>query len=259
MTVKKNVPYPTEVALCGAFIERVDKREWTPYAETGGWDILLVRKLDGFQIGIEAKLRMNVEVVNQALEEYGVNREGPDCRAVLVPGYASGGFERIATYIGFTIIIMSPGGLYGRRPEFRPALPKIDDKCWSKEAWHEWAPARRHDLPKYVPDVAAGSPSPIQLTEWKISALKLQAILERNGFVGRGDFRTCGLDHRRWFAPETRWLVFNEKVGGWIKGPRFPNFAGQHPKVFEQVKADLADIEAKAITAQLPLLAGARR
>ena len=59
--MKREKPYPTEVALCSAFIAAVP-REWTAYAETAGWDILLVRKADGFQIGVEAKLKIGVEV-----------------------------------------------------------------------------------------------------------------------------------------------------------------------------------------------------
>jgi hypothetical protein len=235
----KQKPYQTEVDLCAAFLALVPK-EWTAYAETAGWDILLVRKGDGFQIGIEAKLRLNTDVINQAIEEYGYigcDHAGPDCRAVLVPD--GGGFDRIAAYIGFTIIRMMPAGLYGNKQSFRPMLPKIDDRYYSRDDWHEWAPTKRHQLPEYVPDVAAGSPSPIQLTAWKIGALKLQATLESNGFLTRSDFRSFGLDHRRWLAREFQWLQPSDD--GYVKGPHFPDFGKQHPVVFEQVKADMAE------------------
>lgn len=65
-------PFPTEAALCAAFIAAIDKRAWTPYAETAGWDILLVRKVDGFQIGVQAKLVFNLDVVNQAIDRKSV-------------------------------------------------------------------------------------------------------------------------------------------------------------------------------------------
>lgn len=236
-------PFPSEVSLCATFISCVDKRIWTPYAETAGWDILLVRKADGFQIGIEAKLKLNIEVVNQTLEEYGyigVDREGPDARAVLVP-FGNAAFARVAAYIGFTIITQYADGPY-QKAYFHPYLPKPNDHYSSRDDWHEWAPVKRCQLPEYVPDVAAGAPSPIQLTAWKISALKLQATLEKNGYVTRSDFRYCGLDHRRWIARESGWLVLDAKSGGYIRGPRFPNFAAGHPKVYEQVKADLAKV-----------------
>jgi hypothetical protein len=57
-----------------------------------------VRNADGFQVGIQAKLKFNIDVINQALERYGtwnVAGEGPDCRAVLVPDDASQ-LDRIA-------------------------------------------------------------------------------------------------------------------------------------------------------------------
>ena len=57
--------------------------EWTSYAETAGWDILLVRKTDGFQIGIQAKLKITPFVMAQCLDEYpwSVDRPRPDAIA----------------------------------------------------------------------------------------------------------------------------------------------------------------------------------
>lgn len=84
MTAKtpKQKPFATEAELCARFIAAIGA-DWTAYAETEGWDILLVRKADGFQIGIEAKLKFNLDVVTQALETntYAVVSPGPDCRA----------------------------------------------------------------------------------------------------------------------------------------------------------------------------------
>lgn len=248
----KEKPFKTEADLCAAFIAVLPK-EWTAYAETAGWDILLLRRNDGFQVGIQAKLRLNTDVINQTIEEYGYigcDRPGPDCRAVLVPAGDAGGFDRIAAYIGFTIIRMSVPDIRWRQQLFRPSLPIPADRYSSRDDWHEWAPVKRHGIPEYIPDVRAGSPSPIQLTAWKISALKLEATLERNGFVTRADFRSFGLDHRRWLAPGYDWLQKDGVEGNYVRGPRFPNFAGQHPVVFEQVKADLANQERKIITAR---------
>jgi hypothetical protein len=93
----KQPPFATEVALCSAFIACVDKRVWCPYPETAGWDILLVRRSDGFQIGIQAKLRLGLDVINQAIESRGSwhsTAPGPDCRAVLVPSDLAGKFGR---------------------------------------------------------------------------------------------------------------------------------------------------------------------
>ena len=79
--------FAREADLCSTFLALVPD-SWLVYAETGGFDILLVRKEDGFQIGVQAKLRLNAKVVCQALETgraSAITNPNPDCRAVLVP------------------------------------------------------------------------------------------------------------------------------------------------------------------------------
>lgn len=233
---KRPPAFPTEAALCTRFIEAIDKRSWTPYAETCGWDILLVRKTDGFQIGVQAKLRCNVDVINQAIE-YGslhVDQPGPDCRAILVPDSEARGFSRIADYIGFTIIRQRAVPC-GYNYSYSPDLPSTDSR-WRNDHWHEWAPLQRHDLPEYVPDVTAGAPAPIQLTAWKISAIKIAVTLERRGYVTRADFKAHGIDHRRWLAAGSGWLM--NEGGRYVAGSRMPDFKGQHPKVYQQIAAE---------------------
>ena len=234
---KKQKPFPTEADLCARFLSKIEPG-WTPYAETAGWDILLVRGADGFQVGVEAKLKMNLEVINQALEDHGhwsVTAPGPDCRAVLVPD-TEHGFEKIAAYIGITIIRVSQDHGQSRwSTAYAPDLPKMKDTGWYDD-WHQWCPAKRHKLPEYIPDVAAGVPSPIQLTPWKISAIKIAVTLEQRGYVTRDDFKEHKIDHRRWLAPNS-WLRVEN--GRYIAG-RMPDFKSQHPDVYKQITADAA-------------------
>jgi len=235
----KEKPFPTEAALCAAFLDWIDPEIWTAYPECNGWDILLVRREDGFQIGVEAKLRMCVEVVNQALEEYGggytATRPGPDCRAVLVPSCAS--FGIICRYLGVQII--QPYAMpeqWGKRKgkyRFMPELPKRADSHTGDD-WQEWCPAERHKLPAYVPDVTAGAKAPVQLTDWKIKAIKLAILLEKRGAVARSDFKHLRMDHRRWL--DGAWL--QPAAGGFVAGPRFPDLRGQHPRVYGEIAAD---------------------
>lgn len=236
---KKVKPFPTEADLCAAFIDALPP-EWTAYAETAGWDILLVRRSDGFQIGIEAKLRLNTDVINQAIEDgchYSADHAGPDCRAVLVPNDDARGFDKIAAYIGFTIIRMSASNEWNKRDRFRPWLPRGTGNFASfDDDWFELCPGKRHELPEYVPDVAAGASAPLQLTAWKISAIKIAVILETRGWVARSDFKHVGIDYRRWIAAESRWLVKND--GRWIAGEHMPNFKAQHPRVYNEIVAD---------------------
>ena len=89
--MKSKFTFEKETDLCAEFMKRVPS-EWVVYPETGGFDIVLVRKEDGFQIGVEAKLKLNGKVISQAAEYAGSwysCQSGPDCRAVLVPDSAS--------------------------------------------------------------------------------------------------------------------------------------------------------------------------
>lgn len=231
----KKPPFASEAEMCGVFIAALDPT-WTAYAETAGWDILLVRASDGFQIGVQAKLRLNAAVITQALEDY-YDRAGPDCRAVLVPE-SEGKFHRIAAYIGLTVItVRKPLGQpsHWANRLFSPALPD-GTKQWGHDDWYELAPLKRHQLPEYVPDVAAGSSAPLQLTAWKISAIKIAIIIETRGYVTRADFKAIGIDHRRWLPQEQAWLATGEQ--GFTAGKRMPNFRQQHPIVYEQIAAD---------------------
>ena len=207
---KKERPFATEVELCAAFIADVGGR-WTCYAETGGWDVLLVRKLDGFQIGVHAKLKLNVAVVNQAIETgdaWRVDGEHPDCRAVLVPWDDAGRFGKICDHLGLTVIRAAPktvNGAWARNRCFEPGLPDDPKNPHQCRPWHETATAKRHALPEYIPDVRAGSSAPVQLTDWKIKAIKIAVTLQMRGHLTRRDFAHHRVDHRRWIA------------GGWLK------------------------------------------
>lgn len=229
----KTKPFATEVDLCAAFLAALNTELWTPYAETAGWDILLVRKIDGFQIGIQAKLSLNVDVVNQAIEESALwsSRAGPDCRAVLVPEGGTGKLSRICDYVGLVVIIMYAAGHHYRRASFNPRLPDSQTVPY-QDSWHEWAPTKRHKLPEYVPDVKAGSSAPLQLTDWKIKAIKLAVLLDVRGKVTRDDFKHLAIDHRRWIANE--WLRVDKD--GYVAGG-MPNFKRQHPRVYAEIAA----------------------
>lgn len=231
--------YELEVDLCTAFIDHLPEG-WTPYPETAGFDILLVRKEDGFQIGVEAKLRLNAEVILQALEpssHYHATTCNPDCRAVLVPASARTTLEGIATRLGITVIKMGCKKKFSRWEQpFRPELPSLQRDTYRDE-WFERCPLHRCTLPDYVPDVVAGDKSPVTLTHWKIKAIKLVITLEKIGHVTRGDFKYFGISMSRWTDPYSGWLNKDGK-GVWVKGEYLPDFRAQHPKNFAEIEAD---------------------
>ena len=226
--------FTSEAALCVAFIADVRRnKDWTAYPETAGWDILLVRA-DGCQIGIEAKLALNVEVVSQALPRWHYDEgEGPDYRAVLVPEYAGGRMNAICHYLGITIILQ-PVPSACRLARARPELPGVCE--WSEaRTWHPWCPSKRAAVPDYVPDVIAGASAPLKLTQWKINAIRLAILLEERP-VTRKEIIALGLSPQRWIDRVTGWLA--PTAEGYVPSATMPDFRAMHPTNWQQIKAD---------------------
>lgn len=272
--VKIKSVFENEAALCAAFISRVPDG-WTAYPETAGYDILLVRQVDGAQIGVEAKMTLNAKVLLQAAEglysgrgrEYG----SPDFRAALVPhGAAGADMASIARYLGITVIEVTSEAAreeeerafaerYGvdsytsKSPWFAPELPMPRRYEW-REVWADHCPAERCKVPAYVPDVTAGASGPSQLSEWKIKAIKICIILERRGFVTIADFKHVGIDRKRWL--DMRWLAHTGDRGRYITGDSVLNLRAAHPVNYGQIEADFdkwrpADAEFQPMAALL--------
>lgn len=263
MTARRVEPptFVRESDLCAAFIEAVEAGDgsfyrepptWRCFAETEGWDILLARDSDGAQIGVQAKLRLNNKVVAQALADghwWASEGPDPDYRAILVPrGQVAGDLIPICDALGITII------RFGRdRYQVGSFAPTFPDERFSREirSWHQWAPARRHALPDYVPDVVAGAPAPLKLTHWKIAAIRLAIVLEERPLT-RADFKAVGISPTRWTVPYSGWLVSLGRGKGYVAGPHLPDFKAQHPVNYEQIRADRAKWDwAKKLTSLL--------
>jgi hypothetical protein len=237
--------FATEAELCSTFIGHLPK-EWTAYAETAGWDILLVHS-NGIQVGIQAKLRLNAKVLAQAAEQaWDVDRDGPDYRAVLVPSAANTDLGALAAYCAITVIRCWPPRPWpSSKGSYSPMLP--GDAGDTGSDWFPMFPAKRCALPDYVPDVTAGAAAPRTLSRWKVSALRIQALLEETGYVTRQDFGALQIDIRRWIAGGgMAWLqpalgapVDEVGVPHFRRGSSMPDFGAQHPEVYPQVKADL--------------------
>lgn len=225
--------FATEADLCAAFIAWQQKRfpDLQCYAECDGWDILVVYP-DGRQLGIQAKLRLNADVILQAAPEWRwSNAEpGPDYRAILVP--STNANSQLAERLG--LLVFSHYDQYGDHG-FRPDLTPTFLTGHSPE-WLDWNPARRVTVPATATDSVAGSPCPITLTAWKVKALAVLAALEVTGSVTRERLRKAGVDPRRWFTEG--WLVPGEEKGQFVRGPSCPAFDQQHPSAYAAALAD---------------------
>ncbi len=252
--------FETEAALCQAFIAHIRSvaPDWIVYPETANWDILLVHRVGGWQIGVEAKLSLNAKVLVQAID--GIRRGyGPDFRAVLV-GRVVAENACLANSLGLTVIapeaVMGEVGYFARRarqgpkiPVFRPALPETESLVqigswwsnWDREVWYDRFPVERCGLPDYVPEVAAGVPSPMILSDWKIRAMRVCVWVERHQIITRAEFRDLGIDPSRWM--NGLWLKAGAGRGEWVAGPHFPadRFRREHPSIFARIEADYSE------------------
>ncbi len=268
--------FENEAALCAAFISALPEG-WTAYAETAGFDILLVRADDGAQIGVEAKMTLNAKVLMQAVEGIygggGEHRDGPDFRAVLVPhGTAGAELRSISRYLGVAVIqcraddegkkeveaqVAKHGEWYRRHASeyykpFTPELPKVTEYDW-RETWVDFCPVQRCPVPDYVPDVAAGASGPSQLSSWKVKAIKICIILERRGWVAVSDFKHIGIDRKRWL--DMGWITGREGCRGhYVAGKHPLDLRRAHPVNYGQIEADYAKWKP---TDDLPLAQGA--
>jgi hypothetical protein len=251
---RSNFKFSSEEALCDSFLETVPDT-WEVYPETGGYDIVLVHKESGFQIAIEAKLRLNPKVLRQILPTSHMSADiGPDLRAVLV-GEASEDMEFLARHTGVTVLRMHKsdpkaysrlaGGNIGGGWQSFPKLPVAKGggryvSVTEASEWFDLSPMNRIALPEYVPQVKAGRPSPIVLSDWKISSMKMIYWLDLHGSVTRRHFRNLRLNATFWM--DHKHLKQGSNRGEWVGGQflerQKSKLVSAHPEAWEQIKRD---------------------
>jgi hypothetical protein len=207
-------------------------RKWTVYPESGGYDLLL-QHVDGYQLGLEAKLKLNPKVVEQALQGATCSwtTRGPDYRAVLVPE------DGLQNHMGKICIALGIG-VISVRPDARHYSLNLPDEShdYGMRDWANWCPDARLALPEYMPDVEGGKPSPLMLTPWKIKAIKLLIVLERRGYVARDDLKRLSISATIW--TQHRHGFLEKGPAGYVRSVRTPNLQGQHPQAWAEIEAD---------------------
>lgn len=227
---------------------------------------MLVNRVGGWQIGIEAKLTLNAKVLAQAIDGQRL-AQGPDFRAVLVGKVVAENAE-IARALGLTVItpmaerteqnwgsFKSFAKQGPRIPSFAPQLPETESLVrigewwsdWDRYPWFDRFPSNRHKLPDYVPEVACGVPSPMILSDWKIKAMRVCVWVEKHGVITRAIFKKLGIDPSRWMNGV--WLKAGLNRGDWVEGPRFPGdqIRREHPNIYAKIEADYSEWSKKVI------------
>jgi hypothetical protein len=225
----KEPAFKTEAALCATFIAWATAGDRARcFAEWDGWDILVVLP-GGLQLGIEAKLRLNAEVIAQAAPtrwDFELDGVGPDFRGVLVPE-ASRVMAGLAQRAG--LVVFQPSGW--RPGGFCPdLLDYLIPPGHYGDSWVDWNPRQRLELPPVATDAIAGSPCPVTLTHWKLGALAVLAEIEVKGAITTKRMRELGVNPSRWLS--CFWLQPAEKRGDWVRGARCPKFDEQHPTAY---------------------------
>lgn len=230
------VLYPTEAALCAAFVREFNRVDgWTCYPETGGFDVL-VAHADGRQIGVEAKLQLNAKVVDQILPElhsYRYDDTGPNHRLVIVPYISDGaaGIAKVLRMLGVEVWEAQECWPRDERPfDIRNKVIHGDHPNVWYSAWYDWNHINPIKLPATVPEVPAGVPAPRRLTPWVEGALKVLAHLELHGRIRAKDIAGYGISPTMWTQ---HWLDRCEDRGWWTDNLDTPrHHAQRHPLAY---------------------------
>lgn len=177
--------YRYEYEMCDEFI-KLNSEHFDIYPECYGFDIYMFCKESGTQFGIQAKLSMNINVVTQAINSiYSYNRElkkyGPHYNCILTPTSES----RVCEHLNILSIEPNTNLHYTLKDNYR--LKHIYNVSVNEHAC-------RYDKPEVRLNGSAGVPSPRNLSRWRISALKLMILYEKQGYILSSDVRKLGLN-----------------------------------------------------------------
>lgn len=246
--------FSNEAEMCAAFINEVNALDgWTAYPETAGFDVLMVH-CDGRQIGVEAKLSLNAKVADQILpkftDEY-FGKPSPDHRLVIVSKVtdASAGIEKMLNMLGVRVMLPQEDWTrtgYVLRFKIEQLLKHDKAKNTYFDGTHlfDWNPEERCQVPAVVPDLPAGVPSPIRLTPWKESAIKLIALMRKQGYITVKQIAEHRMGSTAWTQPsgnKPAWLAKGASRGQWVETEHMPPFDQQHPDMYAKALEDLQD------------------
>lgn len=205
--------FVSEAALCETLAAAVRANGWRWYPETSKWDAIIVLP-DDTQIGVQAKLRGNVDVLAQALPELGQRGwpprvlrasevPGPDKRVVLVPD-ADGAFRALANHLRLgvlrgRVLRGDEGEWFGYDGTIGASTLRAGEYLARVvEDAPRWEHSQREWLPPFEPERAAGVPSPSAISPWRITAAKLCAEIRAGLEPTAKELEARGMSVSRW-------------------------------------------------------------
>lgn len=244
----------TEAQLCTFFMLEFNSLPgWTCHPEAAGFDVLVVHE-DGRQIGVEAKLALNAKVADQILPSLGdefYGKPGPDHRLVIVSKItdASAGIKKMLEHLGVRVLVASKysrlkGCSHGFSIESELFWPEKDLPRWGYyNRMFDWSPETRCAVPSVVTTLPAGVPSPVRLTPWKESALRVIAQMRHQGFITAKQIASYGIGVTAWTqSPGSKpaWLSRGTSRGQWLESEHMPAFDKQHPDAYAMAVVEIA-------------------
>jgi hypothetical protein len=233
-------PYNSENELCDVFIEHARGQGWKIYPETANWDILIAKNI---QIGIQAKLKDNVDVLSQACDwnhkfsDISFNNPQPHLKAVLVPR-ASIEFSKVAHALGLFVIegTAIEWNLAGEGKWIKQIKANLDG--YNKK--YLVAPKNLCWVPEIEIDVPAGVKSPKQITPWKVAAVKICIKLKDKGYLTSKDFKEAKLSMTLW--KKKKWLLCSDtkdgKLAKYIRNPNAVLPDEKYPEITKVLKSN---------------------
>lgn len=156
----------TERHLCDRLRAAAGRFGALAYPEVSGWDVLLVLE-SGEQIGVQAKMRANIEVLAQAVR-HAERGPGPDMRAVLVSDFGARDTharEFRAVCDAARLIVWSALDMNDTPSGLRHFASTITNAPrWQRSA-RLWLPP--------LTDLPAGVPNPRSISRWRCNAAQL--------------------------------------------------------------------------------------
>lgn len=216
----------SEADLCKQFSEYAVREGWMVCNEHEGWDMMLHRESTGEQLGIQAKLLGNVQVVWQAFR--GMQRERtPDVGVVLVPK-ASPELRGVCLALGLAVAESntSRSDLAAGYYHFEVTMPVGKEETRMRQ---------RCSVPKHPNEAPAGVPSPRKFTKYTERELRLEVLFHRRGgWVNTKDFQRVGLRTTNlppWLC-RTRSNHFEQVIGSDLPSKH-------HPSAFVRAQAEM--------------------
>lgn len=253
----------TEIDVCKRFQSVAEEEGWTVYPEVADWDLLCVWEQDeprrglgkypqpGDQLAIEAKGRCRVQALEQCIRRLGLQlRSSGGARRKYGPDYAAIAAPTIGESFGFVARCMGihtyeVDETFGKSHRTRHAIPISKNKRldFKEKLW----------TPPVVPDIQAGASSPEPLTQWRVQALKLCAILRGRGWASTADFKRLDISkiiwRRKWIENDGREPVeyqgetrnFGKYVPDWGEDPPDQGWEEERDEIIRSNPDDVPD------------------